>query len=305
MTRTFCYRATGLPPFRTRRFPLSARALAWAFGAAVLVSSLPAAVAAPYSASLNVTDDSGNLISSVDFSSILSYDAATGDLSMPVWKSPLPTGWTWTTVNVLDPTTNTLQADHGVMNQGISFYATGSTDPLLSYGFSVKNTSGSVQNYTFTYGESIVPAFSGSYNLYADIAGSVTNAVSGTAAKVLPTTPDQDGDGIPEIQALKFSPDGGATLFDAGTDVGPAFITGTAAHTYSYPLDSTTTSGMVGVPVDYWQFQAKFSLTPGGDVASFSGFAELDPIPEPTTYAALLGALALGAAMLRRRTAKA
>lgn len=280
----------------------AARAFALLFAAAGLSAPLSAAVAVPYTASLNITDDSGNLVSLVDFSSILSYDASTGDLSMPVWKSPLPTGWSWTTVNTLDPATGALQAEHGVTTQGVSFYATGSTDPFLSYGFSVKNTTGSVQNYTFTYGESIVPPVSGSYNLYADIAGTVTNNVSGTAAKVVPTTPDQDGDGIPEIQALKFSTDGGATLFDAGADVGPAFTTGTAAHTYAYPLDSTTTSGSLGAAVNYWQFQSKFSLTPGGDVASFAGFAELDQvIPEPATYAALLGAMALGVAALRRR----
>jgi len=281
--------------------PIAVRAFALALAAAVLSAHhASAAVFAPsYSASLDVTDASGNLLSSVDFSSILSYNPSTGDVSMPVWKSPLPTGWSWTTVDVLDPTTGAMEAEHGVTTQGVSFYATGSTDPFLSYGFSVKNTTGSVQNYTFNYGESIVPPVSGGYNLYADIAGAVTNAVSGTAAKVAPVGP------ATEMQSLMFSTNGGATLFDSGADVGPAFTTGTAAHTYSYPLDSTTTSGSLGVPVNYWQFATKFSLTPGGDVASFAGFAELDVVPEPATYAALIGALALGAVALRRRHTQA
>ena len=279
--------------------PIAAQAFALAFAATAFSSHLSAAVVAPYAASLDVTDASGNLLSSVDLSSFLTYDASTGDLSMPVWKSPLPTGWSWTTVDVLDPTTGAMESEHGVTNQSVSFYATGSTDPFLSYGFSVKNTTGSVQNYTFNYGESIVPPVSGSYNLYADIAGAVTNAVSGTAATVAPVSP------ATEMQMLDFSTNGGATLFDSHADVGPAFTTGTAAHTYSYPLDSTTTSGSLGVPVNYWQFVTKFSLTPNGDVASFAGFAELDIIPEPATYAALLGALAWGVVVLRRRNMRA
>lgn len=263
------------------------------------------------SATLNINQADGTSWA-IDMSYMLTVDPSTGNLVMPATGSTLPTNWSWTKVGVLNPTTGLLDQKDGVMwhsdektgtawDTTITFYGAGNIEPFLSYGFSARNATNFTQNYAFTYGESIVPPVSGSYSLYSDIAGSVTNAVNGTPARIAPTTPDQDGDGLPEIQALKFSTDDGATLFDAGTDVGPTFQTGPGVGTSSYGVYSSTLTGSAGAPIDYWQFETRFSLTPGKDAAALSGFADLEAIiPEPSTYAALLAALVLGAVAMRR-----
>lgn len=300
--RAFSRRVQGL-------IPVAIKTLALMFVTAGLFHSASASVT-PYMSSLAITDDAGNSWS-LNLGSLLSYNSSTGDITMPAAGSPLTGNWSWAKVGVVDNTGAVTQKDglqwhtneqtNGNWDSVITFYSTGSTDPLLSYGFSARNTTGSVQNYAFTYGESIIPPVSGSYSLYSDIAGSVTNAVNGTPAKITPTTADQDSDGVPEIQALKFSTDGGATLFDAGTDVGPAFQTGPGVGTSSYGVYSSTLTGSAGAPINYWQFETRFSLTPGKDAAAISGFADLETIiPEPSTYAALLAALAFGAVAMRR-----
>ncbi|HTQ29800.1 MAG TPA: PEP-CTERM sorting domain-containing protein [Opitutaceae bacterium] len=319
---TCVYHSLSRPlPHRARRFvPAAAKALALTLAVAGLACPLSAAVAAPYTASLNITDDSGNAWS-VDLGSVLSYNSSTGAVSMDYGSTP-SSNWSWTNsqgapimVGVTDSTGKVTQ-EQGVqwhssdMNPDgswkslVTFFATGNTDPVLSYGFTARNATASTQNYSFTYGEAASPSVTGSYSLYADIAGSITNAVNGTPAMIAPVSPNT------KIQNLSLSTDGGATLFDGGVDVGPAGSTfptiGTNTGTVTYGVFSSTLTGMTSTPLDFWQFQTSFSLTGGKDVASLSGFADLEQnvetsIPEPATCAALIGALALGAAALRRR----
>jgi hypothetical protein len=240
---------------------------------------------------------------SVSFENVLSYDPTTGTFSMPsnVGNASAPTGWNWTTVSVFNPDTDSFQNQTGLKQTEsdgsiLKVYATGSTDPFLSYSFAVSNPTSSAQTYTFTDGATVAPSISGNYNLFADIGGSVTNVVPGSPAQVLPIAST--------IQTLQLSQDGGATFTDAGTDVGPSFTTSTTPGTSLYGVYSSSLSGPAPFAVNYWQLEDQFSLTGNGDTAAFTGFAEITAttsmVPEPSAYAAILGALSLGVVVLRR-----
>lgn len=275
---------------------------------------------------LDITEEAGQHWS-VDFGQLFTVDQATGELRMPTAGSALPTdNWSWGTVSVYNRATGQYEQRDALnwhsneratsdstspWRSTVTLHAAGNLDPFMSYAYSVRNNTAATQNYVFIQGESVSPAVAGAYSLYADIAGSLTNAVaSGTNpfgtpnAMFAPTSADQDGDGIAEIQVLQLSTDGGANFFNAGVDVGQGmeiFTTGTG----SYPFQSALLDGSTGLPIDYWQLITGFSLTPGRDAVAVSGFVEITPasatIPEPTTYAALLGAGTLAIAMIRRR----
>src|SRR5262249_18071150 len=93
------------------------------------------------------------------------------------------------------------------------------------------------------------------------------------------------------------------TFTNAGVDVGKAYeYVGTGSS--PYPLDSATLSGTTPLTYNYWEIMTQFTLSPSRDTAALSGFVEIEPtsiIPEPSTYAAILGAAALGVVVLKRR----
>jgi hypothetical protein len=279
--------------------PVATGALALMIGLVGMTNSARAVVAVvPGSIMLSSSVWSG----SVNFENVLSYDPTTGTFSMPsnAGNAPAPTGWNWTTVNVFDSATDSFQSETGLKQTEsdgsiLKVYATGSTDPFLSYAFGVTNPSTSAQTYTFTDGATVSPSISGNYNLFADIGGSVTNVVPGSPLQLLPIAST--------IQTLQISQDGGATFVDAGTDVGQSLTT-LALGTTSYGVYSSTLSGPAPFAVNYWQLEDQFSLTGNGDSAAFSGFAEITAntslVPEPATYATILGALTLGVVLLRR-----
>ncbi len=283
-----------------RKFiPVVTSALALMLGLAGMPDSARAVVVAPGSIMLS----SSAWSSSVDFESALSYDPTTGTFNMPsnAGNAAAPTGWNWTTVSVFNSATDSFQNQTGLKQTEsdgsvLKVYATGSTDPFLSYSFAVSNPTSSAQTYTFTDGATIAPPLSGNLNLFADVGGSITNVVPGTPAQILPITST--------VQTLRLSRDGGATFVDAGTDVGPSFTTGTSPGTSLYGVYSSTLAEPAPFAVNYWQLNDQFSLTGGGDTAAFTGFAEITAtsslVPEPSAYAVILGALALGVVVLRR-----
>lgn len=165
----------------------------------------------------------------------------------------------------------------------------GHGDPDLSYGYYARNNTGTTQTYTFTVGESIVPPVGSPALVYADIGGSVTNP-NGS----LTITPVDSA-----VQAFLLSGDVGNTFTNAGVDVGPAFTT-TTTGTSAYG----TYSAANGAPTGRWNYMqivTKFTLTPGRDVASLSGYASITPVPEPETYAMYLAGLGMIGAVARRR----
>jgi hypothetical protein len=249
----------------------------------------------------------------VDMTGLLSYNASTGALSMPATATPLGAGWEWAPIT-LPGSSQTLQGikwhseerneDDSAWRSTFTFTASGNVDPFMNYAFSAKNNTGVAQTYTFTYGEALIPAVSGFYDIYADIAGGVTNG-TGSSVKVDPTISDLlgDNDGIDEIQILRLSADGGGTFVNAGVDVGQAIE---AAGTATYGVYSSSLSTTTSVPYNYWEITTQFTLSPGKDTAVFTGFVEIIPdseanIPEPSTYALVAGAFTLGFAALLRR----
>jgi hypothetical protein len=265
---------------------------------------------ASYASSVTISEAGGNSWQ-LDLTPFLTYDSASGNVGLPVSGSSLGENWSWSKVDAIDAAGATYQADGLTWHSSetvdgtgtpwratFTFYTAGNVDPNLSYGFSARNNTATTQTYTFSYGESVSPAFSGPYSLYADVSGSVTNSVAGVPAAIAPVNPAG-------IQVLSLSTDGGATLFDAGASVGPAFSTGPGTGTTPYGLYSTTRVGNALTPIDYWRIDTQLTLTPGRDAAALSGFAEITPlviVPEPSLDAAILGSCTLAFLAWRRRS---
>jgi hypothetical protein len=253
-----------------------------------------------HSLSFSIADETGHTIQSEDVSGIVSYDPNTGALSTPSAGTPLTGNWTWSNTDVVTGQTlaqavlnwhTDTKGANGLWLSIVQLQATGNVDPFLSYSFSAKNNTGTNQTYSFSYGESIAPSVSGNYSIYADIAGSLTHGAISPVAQLTPT--------IGNIQTLKVSTDGGTTFVNAGVDVGLAQTRTATGTTVFGPISQTAVGNLNSI--DYWQFDVGFTLTPGKDAAGLSGFAELVAIPEPSSYAAVLGAVVLGAAMVYRR----
>ena len=244
-----------------------------------------------------IRNDQGEVIADQKIGNLLSvYDQASGDLSTiafgtaPVTKGV--TGWGWSTVDVTGATDSPIQSSltWNSSNASVQLKATGNVDPTMTYSFAAKNNTLTNQTYTFSYGESILPSIAGDYFVNADIAGSVTRGNLTQDAQITPT--------FTKIQTLRLSTDGGFTFLNAGVDVG-------TTHTSSFKTNPFGTEYAEAYgnlsDINYWQFDVSFILTPNKDAAALSGSAEIIAIPEPATYAGLMGGLTLVGAMLRRR----
>ena len=231
--------------------------------------------------------------------SFLTVNPDTGVLTMPAYGTDFGPNWGWDKVNVLQRDGSYVEKDavtwrNGASTAGVSIYATGNVDPFMTYAISARNTSGVTQTYSLHIDESIMPPISpGTYGLYSDIAGSISNgAGSITIAPAVGST----------IQKLGLSTDYGSTFFTAGVDLGAA-QTETNLATTPYDFDSVSGGGSTLSTINHWSFDVSFTLTPN-DSAAISGFAEITQltlIPEPSTYAALMGTVTLLGVTLRRR----
>ena len=168
----------------------------------------------------------------------------------------------------------------------------GHGDPDISYAYSAINNNTYNQTYTFAIGEAIVPV--GSNNVvHADIAGALTAKGAGTAT-ISPFGASSS------IQKLELSSDNGLNFVNAGVDVGPsASVIGTSTYGI-YNNDAVGPSASNGQSWNYMQLVSKFTLT-GNSRASLVGFASIAAVPEPDSYAMLLGGIALLGLISRRR----
>lgn len=162
-------------------------------------------------------------------------------------------------------------------------------DPMISYGISVTDF-GAPSVFGFFFSTPIVPVV-GPNTVDASIAGAL-NDFTGNGVSITPTGP--------LLQSSTVS----APLTAMGVDVGPAAVhgPGPAGAFYTY---GAFTAGPIAGPAGVWTSLSAtlgFTLSGGGDIAVLTGFAQIVPVPEPSSFALLgMGAAALALVVRKRR----
>lgn len=169
-----------------------------------------------------------------------------------------------------------------------TFNLTGHGDPDMTYGFVAKNNTNGTQSYSFSYGEDIDPAYSGTYQLTSTFGGSLSNTDG--SATVSPITVGG------KIQQLELSTDG-VNFYNAGVDAGNALSSNVAGTVTG--SDSAATTGVAATPLTSWRFNTTFALTSKKDVFSFTGTASL--VPEPDSRLMLLAGVGVCALLVARQ----
>lgn len=162
-------------------------------------------------------------------------------------------------------------------------------DPMISYGISVTDF-GAPSIFGFFFSTPIVPVI-GPNAVDASIAGAL-NDFTGNGVSITPTA------------ALLQLSSVGPAVTSMGVDVGPAAAYGPGAPGAFYTYGAYT-AGPIPGPIGVWTTLSTaigFSLSGGGDIAVLTGFAQIVPVPEPSSLALLgIGAAALALVARRRR----
>ena len=222
---------------------------------------------------------------------------------------------------VVDPTTGDIKLADGAQTHFDSFTTLGNgtatvsidllptaipsnVDPIISYGMQVVNNGANAVTFQRINTSPILPTITGPTVVRAGISGSAFD-LGGNGVTVTPNPNiTQDTDGTPELQIFRArSTIGSGAWTNLGVDVGGAqtFSGGGSAFTYTYsavnlPLQAGPTGTFAQM-----QTVTRFSLSGGGDRMTFTGFAEILPVPEPGEYAMLLAGLAVVGSVARRR----
>lgn len=260
----------------------------------------------------------GSVDYNLDVSSLMAFDAATGNVRLNTPSSAVSDtlghwsarnievngetrqglGWhSWQTVSgAYDANGSVTPTDsNDPWASSLVLFMEGNVDPTMNYAFSVRNNTSSVQSYTVTFGESLVPTISGAYDLFADIVGGVSSTTASAGVTVMPSTVS----GFVQELYLRRVSDG--SFVNAGVNVGNGFTT-TLSGSVPYPYDSASVQGNSGLDAyDYWEFRTKFTLTGNRDAFAATGTAELLPVPEPESYALGAAGLLVVATLARRR----
>lgn len=168
-------------------------------------------------------------------------------------------------------------------------------DPVVSYGVSVRNLQNSTQNYVYTWPLLFSPAVSGETLVKSSLTGTLTDT-NGNGATLSPVGP--------AIQTAIA----GFPFTSMGVDVGNTSITAAANGSQSFAFynpgpapGANYAPGPTG-NFTFMNVATTFSLS-ARDRVSMTGFTEIVPVPEPSTYAMLLAGLVFaGVVACRRRT---
>jgi hypothetical protein len=109
-----------------------------------------------------------------------------------------------------------------------------------------------------------------------------------------------DTDGIPEIEVFNLSTNGGATLSNAGIDLGQTWDSDPLLTSDTYPAEnSPIIAGPIGSGLyNFMRVDVNLSITNGGDEVNAFGSARV--VPEPDV-AALIGLGLIGLGYVGRR----
>jgi hypothetical protein len=172
-------------------------------------------------------------------------------------------------------------------------------DPQITYGLVVTDF-GAPTTFGFIFSLPIVPTAApgsvthGFSSLTVDGGGGLGTPVTALDPAGVPV----DGDSIAELAVYLLSTDAGATLLNAGMDLGASFV-GTSPSGVQGPFGEGPIAGPAGAGFyDLMRIQLSFSMDGGGDIFGAAGVATV--VPEPGT-AALLGLGMGGLALIGRR----
>ncbi|HTM54093.1 MAG TPA: PEP-CTERM sorting domain-containing protein [Pirellulales bacterium] len=158
-------------------------------------------------------------------------------------------------------------------------------DPISSYGITVTDF-GAPSTFGFFFSTPIALG-PGPTTVNASVSGSLGD-FTGNGVSITPTLGDPDGDGFPELQVNTV----GLPTTNMGVDVGLANAHAAAPPT-TYPLGPYNAGPQPG-PAGPWStldMTVGFILSGGGDTATLNGLAQIETVPEPSTF--VLGALSI------------
>lgn len=172
-------------------------------------------------------------------------------------------------------------------------------DPYISYGVAFANNSSGFLPFALGISSPIAP-ITNDITVYASYSGSGTD-VTGDGFAITPNTPDQDGDGVPELAVNLLN-----EVTNMGVDVGRAYSDGPGVPGHSNNLGTYSSgpwAGPIGGPWNRLDSVLGFDLSGSQDIATINGFTSVAPVPEPTSLL-LLGSGLIGAAFVARKRRK-
>ncbi len=182
------------------------------------------------------------------------------------------------------------------VNIGESFFAPtsnpGGSGWSFSYGLGFNVSGAAPATLTVIYDLPFAAAVAGSVNADSSLVGTL---LDGTGAGVQLQAPAGG-----KVQTVTFVPGAGDNV---GLSIGPSAsgaASGNSGQQFAYGQFSASTSALAGS----WsgmRVVAEFTLQPGSAALSLDGTVNITPVPEPETYALMLGGLLAVTMMMRRQ----